>query len=109
MRKELKSLEARGGSGLVSTAPVPGLLSWPPPSPPWLFTQYVLLGTCVKHLLMAVAKGQELSETLYPVWELFQMKSVTLPCIKTGVFKGEKGRRRGPIRTGASGKWCGAQ
>lgn len=36
-------------------------------------------------------RAQELLETLYPVWERFQMKPVTLPCIKTGVFKGEGG------------------
>lgn len=57
MRKELKCLEARGGSGWPPKCPCPGLLSWPPPSSPWLFTQYVLLSTCVKHLLLMIAKG----------------------------------------------------
>lgn len=39
-------------------------------------------------------------ETLYPVWELFQIKPVTLPCIKTGIFKGEKGGG------GVKKDWC---
>lgn len=53
-----------------------------------------------------VPRAQALSETLYPVWELFQMKSVTLSRIKTNVFYRRKRKRRGPTRVHASGRWC---
>lgn len=38
--------------------------------------------TCAQQL----PRAKELFETPYPVWELFQMKSVTLLCIKTIFF-----------------------
>ena len=38
--------------------------------------------TCAQQL----PRTEELFEAPYPVWELFQMKSVTLPCIKTFFF-----------------------
>ena len=44
--------------------------------------------TCPQQL----PRAEELFETLYPVWELFQMKSVTLPCIKTIFLRGKKRR-----------------
>ena len=46
--------------------------------------------TCAQQL----PRTEELFETPYPVWELFQMKSVTLHCIKTFFFLKEKSRKR---------------
>lgn len=37
-------------------------------------------------------RAQELFETPHPVWELFQMKSLTHPCIKTMFLRWEKER-----------------
>lgn len=45
--------------------------------------------TCPQQL----PKAEELFEPPYPVWELFQMKSATLPCIKTIFFKERKKKK----------------
>lgn len=52
--------------------------------------------TCAQQL----PRTEELFEAPYPVWELFQMKSVTLPCIKTFFFflkekKKKEGKQQG--------------
>lgn len=83
------------GSPSSSCAPASALGSRPPTC-----GLALTRNTCPQQL----PRAEELFETPYPVWELFQMKSATLPCIKTNILKREKKKKRRAARSLVSEK-----